>query len=508
MIRSLPLALCVVFATAAAVQAGPVASERDRLVNELLEEALPGSRPEPGRELFLAVLGSEAFLHEAVGPFDLYVYRADGLRKKRKAAKLLGKAAKGLAPAAESVARWYPDADEGVVSGRRFPVVLASSDPGDDETGFERVLALLDHCEDGDYSGFKPDVNVWTPDNRRADDVFTWEVLLCNVAQEEIAGNEKAWFDHGIGYSTLNMLVNRLFAKGAWGPVPPWLKEGLVDELDIASYGDAWVAAGESTSFSSKTAGYRRNGWSGFVPEGAAPPPPVFGPPPGLKTSFEQKVVSDKWLARKKSADRHWKDLAADLDADVPVSFRNMAAAQTYTRRDRAYSRCVLHLLLDVAPVEGAGMLAGLDTESRVGRGGMRTADPLPVLFARSMGGVAAVDDLEAMTMRAFLEKIDRLDIATAIEKLGGGGMLDIADHRDQAAWLYYQKMDDRSRQRLYRLIVKVENFQQLQEWEVLGDTLDRAARAALGTSRRYPAKERERGGVVEAFRAGLAAAD
>lgn len=476
---------------------------RDRLAAELLELTPDEGRPAPGRELFATVLGGDDFLHEAVGSLDLYVHVADGLDKPNKAKKVLARAVEGLTPLADALERHFPEGDD-LIAGQRFPIVLVDSDTDDDEQAFDRLLALLDQCEDGDFSGFKPDLGVFTAENRTRSEVFTWEVLVCNIAHQDITEQDKKWFGHGIGYSTINMLVNRLFAKGAWGPPPPWLKDGLVDELDIAAYGEAWIAAGESVQASSSTKGWSRAGWSGFVPKGSSPPPPIMGPPPGLKTKFQKTVVSDKWMARKKSKTRHWSDLAKDLKSDVPVSFRHMAAGQSFEKRDRAYARCVMHLMLGLEDGSGGALLDGLGTECRIGKGGMRTADPLPSIFASALGGIPAVDELEALPMSDFLASIGRAELIGSIERLGGGGMLDIADHRKQAAWLYHQKLKDRDRQSLYRLIIEVENYQQLQAWEILGDSLDRAARAALSASKSYPAKARQRDLVELAFQDAL----
>ena len=446
------------------------------------------------------------FEHEAIGPFDVYVAVVDGLDKSSKAGKVLSQAAKGLAPAADAVERWF-DGDGGVVAGRRFPIVLVDSDLEHGDEGFDRVLALLDRCEDQGYSGFKPDVPVFTPDNRHADDVFTWEVLCCNLGHAQIASLEKEWLAHGIGFTALNTLCNRLFAKGAWGPPPPWLKEGLVDELDIEAYGEAWVAEGESRSFSSSTSGWSRKGWEGFVPQGSSPPPPVFGPPPGLSTRTQTLVSRDDWMARRDSRTRHWKELANDRRGDVPVSFRDMAASQTYAKRDRAYSRCVLYLVLAAAHEHEGGLLAALDVESSVARSGMRTGDPLAVVFSRVLGGVPAVDALQKQTLGESLRAMQRDDLVAKIERLGGGGMLALADHREQADWLYLQTLDDRDRQTLFLLVAEAEGYRQLLQWEILGDALDRGATAAFASSSSFPEKDKARTAAVEAFRSAVSEA-
>jgi len=431
---------------------------RNEAADEVLTAAFPDGRdeaPSGGRRLFLAALQSEAFEHEAVGPFDVYVYAADGLKKKKSARKTADKAAKGLAPLI-SVMESNFGRDDGLISGQRFPIVLTDADLSKGETAYDHVLALLDTCEEGDFSGFRADLPVWNDANRAKSAFFTWEVQLINLGHDEVTTQGKSWLDHGLGYHVINLIVNRMFARGAWGPPPPWLMNGLVDELDIQAYGDAWVAGGETTSWSSSTAGWRRKGWSGFVPKGSSPPPPVMGPPPNLSTTFTKKVSSDQWIGRKKSGTRHWTALSADRKSDSPASLRLMAAGQSFLPRDRAYSRCVMHLMLDLVDMQDTELLAALDTESRVTRTGMRDGDPLSVVVARVLGGVPAVDEIEALTMEELLVAIERTDLIEKIKKLGGGGMLSIEDHRKQAEWLYKRSFDDRTRLSLYLKIAEI----------------------------------------------------
>ena len=79
---SLAAWLCVLlFVPFAAPLAGDPPT-RDEALKTLLDAAFPDPatpRPETGRELFLAAVGSEAFEHAQVGPFDLHAYRKDGL---------------------------------------------------------------------------------------------------------------------------------------------------------------------------------------------------------------------------------------------------------------------------------------------------------------------------------------------------------------------------------------------------------------------------------------------
>jgi hypothetical protein len=480
---------------------------RNEAADAVLGAAFPDGRdeaPSGGRKLFLAALQSEAFVHEAAGPFDVYVYVADGLKKTKNARKTAEKAAKGLAPLIPVMERNF-GRDDGLISGQRFPIVLAEADRSKGETAYDHVLALLDKCEEGSFSGFKTDLSVWDDANRAKSAFFTWEVQLINLGHQEVTAQGKSWLEHGLGYHVINLIVNRMFARGAWGPPPPWLMNGLVDELDIQAYGDAWVAGGESSTWSSTTAGWHREGWSGFVPQGSSPPPPVLGPPPDLSTKFTKKVTSDQWIGRKKSGTRHWTALSADRDSEAPASLRLMAAGQSFLPRDRAYSRCVMHLMLDLVPMQDTQLLAALDSESRVTRTGMRDGDPLPVVVARVLGGVPAIDEVESLTMEQLLVAIERTDLVDRIKKLGGGGMLSIEDHRDQAEWLYKQHaFDDRTRLALYLKIAEIENYQQLREWELLGDVLDRAAGAALEASSGYPKQGKRAEQVGDAFRGAL----
>jgi hypothetical protein len=501
-------ALLLVSSAAAAVGGGPDGPTRDAALKAILARAFPDgaeAAPTDGRALFDGVLASGAFERAAVGPWDLHVLVADEFKQAKKARKLLEAAVEGLRPAAVLVQARF-GRDEGAISGTRFPLVLVGSQREHGQTGYDEVLALLDRCEDLGYSGWKPDQLVWTDEQRGARSAMTWEVLVVNVEHPDVPANDKHWLSHGIGYDALNQLVNRLFAVGAWGPAPPWLLQGLVDELDIEAYGEAWVAAGESMSYSGRTAGWRRAGWEGFVPQGQQPPPPVHGPPPGLSHSLEVRVEDvDVWLKRSNSTTRHWSELAGDRKSDVPASLASTAAAQSYTPRDRAYARCVLHLLLQVAPPDGASLLDLLDRRSRVSETGMRDAEPLPVLFARALGGLPVVDAEEAESMEAQLQAIERQDLIDRIRALGGAGMLGIADHREQARWLYQQQdMDDRTRLALYTLIVEIEALHELREWELLGHALDIAADAALSSTPSYPKQAAKQAAVAAAFHGAL----
>lgn len=482
---------------------------RDQALKSLLDAAFPDpatARPETGRELFLAALSSKVFEQAQVGPFDLYAYRKDGLSG-QKARKVVDDAAEGLKPVAELLAQRFPEQPgvRGVIAGQRFPIVFVSSDPDKDETAFDEVLALLDRCEELGYSGWKPHLEVWSPKVRASAEGTTWEVKVFNLAHQDVKQHGRDFASHALGYETLSHLVDRLFAKGPTGPVPPWLRQGLVDELDIEAHGSAWVASGESTSWSSQTAGWRNQGWEGFVPQGAAPPPPVLGPPPNLPTNYQSTVTSDTWMNRGGSATRHWSELAGDRKHDVPAAFALMAGTCSYAPRDRAYARCVLHMLIEVAPPEGAGLLPTLDRESKERVKGVSEADPLPVAFARALGGVPAVDELEKQTLEQQLTDLGRTDLLDRIRALNAEALLSIADHRAQGEWLYHRvKYSPEDRQWLFTMINEAEALQELRQWEVLGAKLDQAADAALRASSSYPKAPKAAEKVAESFRSVL----
>ena len=84
---------------------------RDEALKTVLDAAFPDpatARPETGRELFLAALGSKVFEQAQVGPFDLYAYKQDGLSG-QKARKAVDDAAGGLKPVAELLTRRFPE---------------------------------------------------------------------------------------------------------------------------------------------------------------------------------------------------------------------------------------------------------------------------------------------------------------------------------------------------------------------------------------------------------------
>jgi hypothetical protein len=473
-----------------------------------LEHAFPGAfgfdqggMPPPGdRWLFADALASGAFQHQAVGPFDLYVYQADQLGTEATARGALERAAAGLQPLADLMQRRF-DRERGVLSGKRFPIVLANSDRERGQTGFDGLLALLDWCE-GDWSGWtKDNGSLWTEENRASLVVRTWDVQILNLAHEHAAVHDGEFLDHGVGYYTIAHLVHRLLRQGSWGMVPPWFDQGLIDELDIEAYGRAWVGG---DWFVATTEGWYREGWSGFVPQGSSPPPPVTGPPADLATTVAD--TGDAWAHRNNSPTRHWDNLAADLDAEYPPSFEFMAQNQSFLPRDRAYARCVMHLMVELAPGQGPGLLAMLDKPARTTPGGMFDSDPLPDILARSLGRSRDVGALADMPLGRKLRTIERRDIETRIRALGAGEALEIADHREQGEWLRNQtELDWSTRSELFNLFLAAEHFEQLTAWKLLGPSLDRATHAALALGEGYPETPAARAGVASAFHAALA---
>jgi hypothetical protein len=496
---SLLLGPVLALLSSVAVHAPDADAARDKALTIMLDTAFPDGTDTAlagGRELFEAVLQTDAFLHKAIGPFDLYVFQEDGLGKARNARQVLEDATRGLARAAPVLTRWF-DRPEGLVSSRRFPIVLTSAHREARQTSFDQIVALLDHCEDGEFSGWKPVSAVWSGGNLGAEVVRTWEVQVFNLAHLTIAAKGKQWFDHGIGYYAIAHVANRLLRQGAWGMVPPWLAQGLIDELDIEAYGEAWVGG---DTWESQTPGWSRDGWSGFVPQGSRPPPPVTGPPADLAVTVRK--TGDSWEHRSASPTRHWADLATDRKSEAPASFAFMARTESFLPRDRAYARFAMNLLLDVAPAQGTGLLERLDREVRTPDHGMPDGDPLPAVFARSIGGVPAVEALEALDMRSMLVAIGRPELVDSVRKLGAEGLLDIADHREQSAWLYGQpRFDAEQRGKLFDLILQAEYYQQLHEWNLIGEVLDTAADAAFEASRSYPGNKSTREKVAAAVR-------
>ncbi|HTE06089.1 MAG TPA: hypothetical protein VK824_07835 [Planctomycetota bacterium] len=514
-IGALALSWLVLAAPAADAQAtvqaaGQAASPtRDAAAKALLEAAgVDGTAR--GRELFAQVLASELFGHEAVGPFDVYVARLDGQKKPADLKKTLGLAHEELLALQPVLEKRFPRQD-GILSGQRFPIVLVDSDRANGQHGFDELVALLDRCEDEGWSGWKPWSPVWDPANLEADSIHTWEVLLVNLGHPSLADQgRRAWFGQPFGFTVLQALSRRLLAQGAWGTPVPWLAQGLVDELDIEAHGKAWVGADETGAAHSwsntRSNKWTSTGWSGFLADGQQPPPPVVThSSTTTSSSSTTQGFSELWGDRSASVTRHWRDLSGDRKAREPASFRTMAEKQSFETRDRALSRLAVHLLLDVLPSSRESLLAALDRKPVVPETLMRDSEPLPVLVARALGGVPAVDAFEALPMRQVLESAGRKELLDSITAQGGAGLLELADHRQQAAWLYWQPtIDTPSRRQLELEIQEAEYEQQKHEWVLVGEALDVAVNAALAASRTLPATDKERAKVADAMTAAL----
>ncbi len=465
----------------------------------LLERALPEGVPDrpDGRELFTSVLASDLFASGSVGPFDLHVLVEDELSSRKAAEALRDELLETLRPAAELVERLWPAGGGGLVSDVRLPLVVAESQGKD--RGFASVIELLDHCERLGYSDWLPANEVDTVANRTAEVVRTWEVQVFNMGHDVIRDRRKRWVSHGVGYYALAFVANRSLRRGAWGLVPPWLANGLIDELDIAAYGEAWVG---QESWVRQTPGWFRPGWSGFVPQGSTPPPPVTGPPADLAVTVSK--TGDPWLDFGASEDRHWGDLVNDLKTEAPASFARAAATESFLPRDRAAARCLLHLLLETPP-GGTPLTALLDDPVSTPRDGMPDSDPLPVIFSRALGGVPEVDRLEALDSRALLEELGRGDLVAQLEKAGAGEALALSDHREQSRWLARQpQFDSRTRGVVFNLFLEIEYAQQMAEWRALAPRLDGGMAAALGASRKFPERARDLEKVASAFAEGV----
>lgn len=484
--------------------AAPSDRERDAAVAAALQRCFPGEldlehdAPPPGDRLLLEdALAGPAFVRAEAGPLDVYVYVAGGFAKARDASAGLEALAAGLAPVGQLLARRFPR-PAGLLSGRRFPVVCASSAPGDG--AWDELLALLEWCE-RDGSGWVRDNGpLWTKALRGAPRARTWEVLLLNLAHDDFARQGPDFAAHGAGYEVLAHLAHRLLRLGSWGSLPPWLDQGLIDELDIEAYGESWVGG---NWYVSETEGWYRPGWEGFVPQGQSPPPPVTGPPADLATRVRQ--TGDPWAHRAGSGERHWEQLRADVARDYPPSLAFMAEHQSFLPRDRAYARCAWHLLLELAPGP-RDVLELLDHEPQVLPGGMFTAPDITAVLSAALGGVPGVDELARRPLRQKLAVTGQAALAARIEQLGAAGVLDVADHRDAGEWLYSQpQFEAAARAELFRLILTAEYHEQELAMRVLAEALDRAVAAALLASEHYPRSPRDREAVARAFRAALA---
>ncbi len=502
----MPAASASALACSSALASTSADKDSERALMAILELAFPGEfgfddggMAPPGDATLLAdTLASPAFLHAAVGPLDLYVYKADALAQQPAALRVLDLAVKGLTPLGQLLSQRFASG-HGLIAGQRFPIVLASSDPAKKQTGFDQLIALLDWCDGGDWT--RDNGTLWTEGQRSSVVVRTWRVQLVNLAHPEATAQGDAFLKHGLGYYEIAHLVFRLLRLGSWGLVPPWFDQGLMDEFDIAAYGEAWVGG---DWYATETEGWYRPGWSGFVPEGSLPPPPVTGPPADLATKVRK--TGDSWQHRANSPTRHWDNLVADLDVSDPVSFRFMADHESFLPRDRAYARCLMHVLLSLQPQSGAALLAALDRVPTQQTNGMFDSDPLPEMFVRALGGLDSVEVLAGMPLRTKLVTIGHPELAQQLSALGADGVLDVADHRDAGAWLYeHPDFDGEARGKIFNLILTAEHYEQHAEWALLSDALDRAMHAALKTSKTYPKDAAPRAKVVAAFDAAWA---
>lgn len=482
----------------------PADLDYERALVDGLVQAFPralgleqGEPPPPGdRWLFEDALRSAAFTAESVGPFDVYVYERGAYAEPRVAERIAGNARSGLAPLATLFEELFPRQD-GVVSGRRFPIVLAHGD--EEQPAFDELLAMLDWCE-ADYTGWKDGGSpVWSPGARESLTARNWEVLLVNMAHAEPSAHGQEFFDHGLGYHVVAHVANRLLRRGAWGNVPTWVAQGLIDELDIQAYGSAWVG---SDTFEWELEGWFREGWEGFVPQGSSPPPPITGPPADRAKTVRD--TSDPWDARKTSPERHWAVLAAEKDSPDAGSFEAMSRYSGFPPRDRAYARALFFLIFGVAHERGAALLAALDAPEQQLDGGMPLAEPLPVLVARALGGVTAVDHLESLPTEAVMEEVGQPTVNQRLVRLGASASLALTDHRDQARWLVEQPdFEWDARNSIFDLFLAAEYFQQRAEWEHIGRAADALVASALEASPSFPRSATERRALAQALARG-----
>ncbi|MED5329856.1 MAG: hypothetical protein VX916_01040 [Planctomycetota bacterium] len=455
----------------------------------VLEKSFPGEfgdamgPPLGDRWLFMDVLSTPVFQRKEVGPFDLAVFSADGLKDPAKAEKVLNLAATSLAKVAKVVESSFTDR-ESDLGKQRFPIVLLSSDRAAGDGAFDEMVALLEWCDGSWTSWGEANGSLWTDEKRNAQVVRTWEVLLINLGEPAATGLGGDFLDHGVGYQAIVHLVNRVIRKGSWGNVPPWLAHGLIDEMDIQAFGEAWVGG---DAYEKITAGWSRPGWSGFVPEGQLPPPPVRGPPKDLAVTVRE--TGESWGRRSASGERHWADLATDRESAAPASFAFMAQNESFLPRDRAFARCAIHLLLRTSMSgRGRDLIAALDRAFEVRADGMPGAPPLPSVVAWSLGGIAGIDALEEMSLGDFLQGLGRDDLLKKVRDMGGEGVLPLADHRDQSRWLYEQvDLGQEERAALFDVFLEVEYHQQMVAWELVGESFDRAVEASLNVTSEFP---------------------
>ena len=483
----------------------PADKQRDAALVAVLERCFPGvfnlkrdPPPQGDRLLWSDALASDAFVRGAVGPLDVVVYVADGFADRSEAAALLDRAQVGLRPLATLLGRRF-GREAGLISGQRFPVVLCSAKPS--QHAFDQLLALLDWCEQ-DFSGWTRDNGpLFTQALREGALARTWEVLVINLGHAEVVKQGDDYLTHGLGYNVLAHLVNILLCRGAWGADPPWVDQGLIDELDIEAYGSAWVGG---DWYEWHRDGWYREGWSGFLPQGMAPPAPVTGPPADLATTVRK--TGDSWAHRSYSGRRHWEQLRADIDLEYPPSLRFMQEHQSFFPRDRAFARCVWHLLLELAPPPEPDVLARLDRQPAEMQGGMFDCDPITSVLAAALGGVPAVDELSQMPLRDKLDVLRRKDILRDLEHLGADGVLALADHRQAGEWLVANPdFDDATRRQIFDLILTAEHVEQEAAFSAICGVLDRAAIAALRANKEYPSTPKEKEAVATAFRQVLA---
>lgn len=497
--RAVILALLSLLAPAASVAQAGTPEDRAAAFAAAVEHCLHGSfdvardgLPAGSPRLWQDALASAAFVHATVGPLDLYVYVADGLKALPDAQKVLAKAKDGLQPAADLIARRF-DRPVGLVSGQHLPIVLASG-----AAAFDELLALLDACDDSGWT--RDNGPLFTPGLRASPLASSWDVLLVNLGHKDMLAQKEQTYAHGLGYDVLAHVVRRLLRLGSWGSVPPWIDQGLLDELDIEAYGTAWVGG---DWYQTHTDGWYREGWSGFVPEGTSPPAPVTGPPADLATKVS--LTGDSWAHRAHSPQRHWVQLHTDLGSAAPASLVFSAEHQSFLPRDRAYARCLWNLLLELAPPTGPDLLVALDRQPHKLPGGMFDCAPITTLFSDWLGGVPTVRELEQMSLADKLEVLRRDGIARELRALGASGMLAVPDHRDEGEWLLSQaQFDPPARQRLFMLILSAEWFEQEAAQAGLAARLDKAMHAALSASKTYPTSAKDKQTVAAAFRKAL----
>ncbi len=188
------LAVGLIVAPAFAGPGDPVAisTGAEAMLKRTLGPAAAPAKSGDGRTLFESVLASESFRSGSVGPFDVHVLVGVGRSAAADAENVQDKVLATLAPASDLVARLWPAGGDGLISGTRFPVLIAAN-----RTDYLQLVGLLDHCERAGYSGWAPANTLDSAEARVAEVAHTWEVQVFDLTHATIASRRDVWLAAG-----------------------------------------------------------------------------------------------------------------------------------------------------------------------------------------------------------------------------------------------------------------------------------------------------------------------